>query len=58
MQAGVDIDLDDRWFFNFDIKYVAISVDATISTAATALSRTTELDINPVIIGFGVGYKI
>ncbi len=57
VQAGVDIDLDDRWFLNFDIKYVAISVDAAITTPATSTTRTTTLDINPVIVGAGIGYR-
>jgi outer membrane protein len=55
LQAGVDVDLDDRWFFNVDFKYVAISVDADITTGGT--TRTTELDINPVIVGVGIGYR-
>ncbi len=57
VQAGVDIDLDDRWFFNIDVKYIAISVDATITTPATSGRLTTELDINPVIVGAGIGYR-
>ncbi len=57
LQAGVDIDLDDRWFLNFDIKYVAISVDVAITTPATSTTRTTTLDINPVIVGAGIGYR-
>jgi len=57
VQAGVDIDLDDRWFLNFDIKYVAISVDVAITTPATSTTRTTTLDINPVIVGAGIGYR-
>jgi len=57
VQAGVDIDLDDRWFFNLDIKYVAISVDAAITTPATSTTRTTTLDINPIIVGAGIGYR-
>jgi outer membrane protein len=55
VQAGIDYDLDDRWFLNLDIKYVAISVDADIVTGAT--KREIEVDINPVIIGAGIGYR-
>jgi len=55
VQAGVDIDLDDRWFVNLDVKYIAISVDTTITTGAVV--RQTGVDINPVIVGFGVGYR-
>lgn len=55
VQAGVDIDLDDRWFLNLDVKYVAITVDADIDTGAT--QRDIEVDINPIIVGVGIGYR-
>jgi outer membrane protein len=55
VQAGIDIDLDDRWFMNLDIKYVAISVDADIDTGAT--QRDIAVDINPIIVGIGIGYR-
>jgi outer membrane protein len=57
VQAGVDIDLNDRWFFNLDVKYIAISVDVAITTPATSTTRYTTLDINPVIVGAGIGYR-
>ena len=57
VQAGVDIDLDDRWFFNLDIKYIDIGVDVAITTPATSTTRTTTLDINPIIVGAGIGYR-
>ncbi len=55
VQAGVDIDLDDRWFLNFDVKYVAISIDADITTGGT--ERKIEVDIDPIIAGIGIGYR-
>ncbi len=57
VQAGVDIDLDDRWFMNLDIKYVAISVDADIDTPINGGQRDIEVDINPIIVGIGLGYR-
>lgn len=55
VQAGVDYDIDEHWFLNLDIKYISIGVDATISTGGT--SRRTDLDINPIIVGLGFGYR-
>ena len=40
---------------NFDMKYISISPDATLKTATTR--DTTEVDINPIILGVGVGYR-
>ncbi len=55
VQAGVDYELNDRWFLNFDVKYIAISVDANLRTGAT--KRQTKVDINPIIVGVGLGYR-
>lgn len=54
-QLGFDYDLDDTWFLNLDAKYVSlntdVSVDAGIATVPAAVN------INPLLIGFGVGIK-
>ena len=55
VQAGVDVDVAPRWFVNFDVKYIDMSVDADITT--NGFRRTTNVDINPVIVGLGVGYR-
>ncbi len=57
-QGGIDYELDDKWFLNVDIKKIFIQTDATIN-ATTALGATVgaDVDINPLVIGFGVGYK-
>lgn len=54
-QAGVDIGVDENWFVNLDVKYIDLDVDAKITTGGTR--RTTEVEINPVIVGAGVGYR-
>ncbi|NER13330.1 outer membrane beta-barrel protein [Leptobacterium flavescens] len=57
-QAGLDYELNDRWFLNFDIKKLFLQTDATIN-ATTALGATVnaDVDINPLIIGVGFGMK-
>ena len=57
-QGGLDYDLSDQWFLNVDLKKIFIQTDATIN-ASTALGATVgaDVDINPLIIGFGVGYR-
>lgn len=56
VQAGMDVSLDDRWFLNIDAKYIDMSVDARIKTGGT--TRKSDVDINPVILGAGIGYRL
>ncbi len=58
LQAGLDYDLNDKWFLNVDLKKVFMNTDATIN-ATTALGATVgaDVDINPLLVGLGVGYR-
>jgi outer membrane protein len=55
VQAGVDIGIDENWFANVDVKYIDIDVDAKITTGG--VTRKTDVAIDPVIVGVGVGYR-
>ncbi len=59
LQGGVDFMLNDKWFLNVDVKKLFLSTDATVD-ATTALNATVDadVDIDPWIIGFGVGVKL
>ena len=59
LQAGFDFMLNDKWFLNLDVKKLFLSTDATID-ATTALGATVgaDVDIDPWIIGFGIGVKL
>jgi outer membrane protein len=54
-QAGVDIDVAKDIFVNFDVKFVNIAPDVTLTTGNTV--RRAQVDINPLIIGVGVGTR-
>lgn len=58
LQTGLDYELNDKWFLNLDIKKVFLNTDATVN-ATTALGATVDadVDINPLIIGLGIGMK-
>jgi len=58
LQAGFDYALGDKWFLNLDAKQIFLQTDATVN-ATTALGATVgaDVDINPLVIGFGVGMK-
>lgn len=55
VQAGVDIDINERFFFNADIKYVDMDTTATLNTGG--LINTVDVDINPIIAGVGFGMR-
>lgn len=59
LQGGFDFMLNDKWFLNLDVKKLFLNTDATVN-ATTALGATVgaDVDINPWIIGFGVGVKL
>jgi outer membrane protein len=55
LQAGLDYNLNDKWFLNLDVKKLLLSTDVTVDTGSGILP--VEVDINPFIVGFGVGMK-
>lgn len=58
-QLGFDLMLDDTFFINVDVKRLFLSTDVTVdaSNLAAGLSIPAEVDINPWLLGFGVGMK-
>lgn len=58
-QGGVDYDLNDKWFLNIDAKYILLNTDVTVdaSNLAAGLSIPAKVDINPLLIGFGIGMR-
>jgi len=55
LQAGLDVDLSKDWFLNFDAKYIWIDTKATLVTGGT--TRTVSVDINPWVLGVGIGRR-
>jgi outer membrane protein len=56
LQAGVDVNLKDGWLINADVKYVTINTDVKLKNGG-AWTKIDDLDIDPWVIGFGVGKK-
>lgn len=52
VQAGIDFDMGNDWFFNVDAKYIEINTDVTIDGAITA-----DVDIDPIVVGLGFGRR-
>ena len=55
VQAGVDIDLNDKVFLNLDVKYIDIDTTARLRTGAAA--NTARISIDPIVAGVGVGFR-
>ncbi|MEM9553609.1 MAG: OmpW family protein [Acidobacteriota bacterium] len=56
-QLGVDVGLNDDWFLNFDVKYLDLQTDATIETPGALGTVEVDVDINPIVWGFGFGRR-
>jgi len=55
-QAGLDIDLNEKMFLNFDVKYIDMDTTARLDTTAAGTQKV-KIDINPIVIGAGVGFR-
>lgn len=53
LQAGVDIEITDGLYLNADVKYIMMETDWSINHGGL----TGSAEINPLIIGLGVGYR-
>lgn len=53
LQAGIDVPINDKWFFNADVKKIWIDTEAKFNNGGVRA----DIDINPWIVGVGVGYR-
>lgn len=53
LQTGVDVPIDDRWSWNFDVKKLFVKADAKWAGGAIR----SDFDLDPWIIGTGIGYR-
>ena len=51
LQAGVDVDINDKWYFNAAVRYIDIE-----TTATTNLGKI-DVDIDPYVYQIGVGMR-
>ena len=54
-QAGFDYALNDKWFLNFDAKYLLLNTNVTVDPGG--LNIPADVNINPFIIGIGAGFN-
>jgi outer membrane protein len=51
-QLGMDIDLNENWFMNVDVRYIKIESDAEVAGVDVGTVK-----INPWLFGVNVGYR-
>lgn len=56
LQAGVDIAVNETWSLNVDVKKIFINTDVTIDAGALG-TVTADVDINPTVVGIGLGRR-
>lgn len=57
-QAGVDINLKDKWLVNFDVKKLWVGTDVGLDLGAGAgFQKIDSLDIDPWVVSIGFGKK-
>lgn len=57
VQAGVDVPLGKHWVFNADFKYYFVKPSADFSGGALTRPESFRIKLDPIIAGFGIGYK-
>lgn len=53
LQAGVDYHYKGNWYLNLDVKKLWLDTDVSVNGGAV----TGKVDINPWLIGIGIGYR-
>lgn len=56
VQAGVDIDINKDWYVSLDAKYIDLNTTATVQVNG-ADAATVDFDLNPLVLGVGVGTR-
>lgn len=54
---GADFKIAEKWVFNIDLKYIDMATDADLELAEGGVLDTLSVDINPLVMGIGVGYR-
>lgn len=62
-QVGADWFINDKWFVNFNVRYIGIETKAKVTLTPTSAivpgggTVKTDVDINPIVYGVLVGYR-
>ena len=56
LQGGVDVNLENRWLVNFDVKKIFVDTDVKLNAGA-GYTKIDNLDIDPWVVSVGFGKK-
>jgi outer membrane protein len=56
LQAGFDVNLQDKWLINFDVKKIWVNTDVKLD-AGTGYKKIDNLDLNPLVLSVGIGKR-
>ena len=56
-QFGFDYDIKGNWFANFDVKYIDMDTTASLNVPTLGLGLRVKADVNPWVVGAGIGYR-
>jgi len=54
-QVGLDYKIAERVYLNFDVKKLYLSTDVEVKTGGATVKA--DVDIDPLIVGVGIGYR-
>lgn len=57
LQAGLDINLQDKWLVNFDVKKLWVGTDVELNLNGGGWKKIDNLDLNPWVVSVGFGKK-
>jgi outer membrane protein len=62
LQAGIDVNLQDKWLLNFDVKKLWFGTDVELDAGATGIlpagfKKIDNLNIDPWVVSIGFGKK-
>lgn len=62
LQAGLDVNLENRWLVNFDVKKIFVDTDVKLNTGGAystqaGYKKIDNLDIDPWVVSVGFGKK-
>ncbi len=55
LQVGTDVNINKNWMFNIDIKKLIIQTNTSVDVGSS--TYTTNVKINPMVYGVGIGYR-
>ena len=56
-QAGIDMEIGRGWLLNLDLRYVPMTTQLDLLTADGASFDKVALQINPILVSFGIGHS-